>query len=56
MRRKAQPAKSSEPGEPKYNIGRFNDTVLVDLGYVKDVDGSTHGYMILVDDSTDWCV
>ena len=23
---------------------------------MKDVDGATHGYMVIVDDGTDWCV
>ena len=50
------PAKSPKPGKPKYNIGQYNDTVLVDLGYVKDTENNTHGYMILVDDGTDWRV
>ena len=54
--RKSLPAKSPKPGKPKYNIGQFNDTVLVDLGYVKDVDCAMHGYMVIVDDGTDWRV
>ena len=38
------------------NIGQFNDTVLIDLGYVKDSSGKTHGYAVMVDEGTDWTV
>ena len=54
--RKAQPAKSPKPGKPRDSIGQFNETLLGDLAYVRDADGITHGYFVMVDDGTDWCV
>ena len=38
------------------NIGQFNDTVLADLCYEKDAAGKTHGWMVIVDEGTDWTV
>ena len=35
--RKAQSQKSSKPAKLRPNLGRFNDRVLVDLGYIKGV-------------------
>ena len=37
--RKAARAKSAKPGKVKFNIGQFNDTVLIGLGYEKDSFG-----------------
>ena len=54
--KKAAPPKPHKPGRVRDNIGQFNDTVLVDLSYVKDSDGVTHTWMIIIDDGTDWCV
>ena len=42
--RKAAPSKSAKPGRVRDNIGQFNETVLVDLAYVKDSAGVTHGF------------
>ena len=49
-------AKLPRPGRVRDNIGQFNDTVLCDLGYVKDAVGATHAFMIFVDDGTDYIV
>ena len=38
------------------NIGQFNDTLLIDFGYEKDSLGKTHGFAVMVDEGTDWCV
>ena len=54
--KKAAPPKPHKPGRVRDNIRQFNDTVLVDLGYVKDSDGVTHTWMIIIDEGTDWCV
>jgi len=54
--RKAAPAKSPKPGKPRVDVGQFNETVLSDLAYVKDSAGQSHGYCILLDEGTDWCV
>ena len=54
--RKAAPPKSAKPGKVKMNIGLFNDTVLIDLAYEKESEGTTHGWGIIVDEGTDWCV
>ena len=51
-----QPAKSPKPGKPRDNIGQFNDTVMGDLAYVRDSKGISHGFLVLVDEGTDWCV
>ena len=47
--RKSQRPKSAKPGRSKVNIGQFNDTVLIDLGYCEDADGDTHGWAVMVD-------
>ena len=54
--RKAAPPKIARPGRVKQNIGQFNDTVMIDLAYEKDVDGKTHTYLVIVDEGSDWCV
>ena len=54
--RKSLPPKSPKPGKIRESIGQFNETVEVDLAYVKDANGENHGYMIIVDAGTDWCV
>ena len=51
-----QRTKSAKPGKVKFNIGQFNDTVFIDLGYAKDSLGKTHGFLVMVDEGTDWCV
>ena len=53
---KSKPPKSAKPGRVKMNIGQFNDTVLADLCYEKDSAGKTHGWMVIVDEGTDWTV
>ncbi len=53
---KSLPPKSPKPGKIRDNIGEFNAVVMGDLGYVRDATGQTHGYLILVDEGTDWCV
>ena len=54
--RKAAPPKTQKPGRVKQNIGQFNDTVLTDLAYEKDSKGVTHGWAVILDEGTDWCV
>ena len=54
--RKAARTKSAKPGKVKFNIGQFNDTVFIDLGYAKDSFDKTHGFLVMVDEGTDWCV
>ena len=54
--RKAAKTKSPKPGKVRSNIGQFNETVLIDLGYEKDALGKTHGYAVIVDEGTGWCV
>jgi len=54
--RKAAPTKTPKPAKAKMNIGQFNETVLIDLGYEKDSVGKTHGWAVMVDEGTDWCV
>ena len=49
-------AKLPRPGRIRDNIGQFNDTFLCNLGYVKDAVGATHGFMVFVDDGTDYVV
>ena len=45
-----------KPAKPRDNIGQFNDTLLGDIAYCKDAEGQTYGYLILVDEGTDWTV
>ena len=47
---------SPKPAKAKMNIGQLNDTVLIGLGYEKDCEGKTHGWAVIVDEGTDWCV
>ena len=54
--RKASATKSAKPGKVRTNIGQFNDTLLIDLGYEKDSLGQTDGFAVMVDEGTDWCV
>ncbi len=54
--RKAAPARSPKPAKAKTSIGQFNETVLADLCYEKDSNGTTHAWMLIVDDGTDWTV
>ena len=54
--RKALPAKSPKPGKPRNNVGQFNDTLLADVGFECDADGTKHAYLILLDEGTDWVV
>jgi len=54
--RKAAKTKSPKPGKVRSNIGQFNETVVPDLGYEKDSLGKTHGYAVIVDEGTGWCV
>ena len=54
--RKAQPAKSPKPGKPRDTVGQSNVIALSDLAYVKDANGDTHAYCIMLDEGTDWCV
>ena len=54
--RKAAPTRTPKPAKAKMNIGQFNDTVQIDLGYEKDSEGKTHGWAVMVDEGTDWCV
>ena len=51
--KKAAPPKPHKPGRVRDNVGVFNDTVLVDLAYIKDSDGVTHTWMIIIDEGTD---
>ena len=54
--RKTAPPKSAKPGKVKNNIGQFNETVMGDLMYIRDANGVNHGFLVLVDEGTDWCV
>ena len=54
--RKAAPPKSQKPAKARTNIGQFNETILADIGYEKDASGATHGWLIMVDEGTDWTV
>ena len=50
--RKAASAKLPRPGRLRDNIGQFNDVVLCDLCYVKDANGTSHCFMVLVGEGT----
>ena len=54
--RKALLAKSPKPGKPRNNVGQFSDSLLADVGFECDVDGTKHAFLILQDESTDWMV
>lgn len=54
--RKSAPPKTAKPAKLRTQIGQFNETVYMDLGYVTDSSDKKHGYLVLVDDGTDWCV
>ena len=53
--RKALPAKSPKPGKPRNSFG-LNDSLLADVGFERDVDGTKHAFLILLDEGTDWMV
>ena len=54
--RKALPAKSPKPGKPRNNVGQFNDSLLADVGFECDVDGTKHAFLILLDEGANWMV
>ena len=37
-------------------IGQFNEHVMMDIAYVPDQTGRKHGYLLMIDDGTDWTV
>ena len=54
--REGAAAKSHKPTKVRANIGQSNDTVLINLGCETDSLGKTHGWAVMVDEGTDWCV
>ena len=54
--KKAAPPKTPRPGKIRSNVGEFNSALLGDLCYNDDPDGKTHGWLILIDEGTDWAV
>ena len=54
--RKAESGKLHKPGKVRDNVGQFNDVLMLDLAYEKSSDGVTHGYFVIVDEGTGWCV
>ena len=54
--KKSANPKLPRPARLRHNIGQFNDTVLGDLCYVKDSNGTTHGFLVLLDEGTDFTV
>ena len=53
---KAKPPEIAKPGRIKTNIGQFNDALLGDICYETDSNGTTHGWLLLVDEGTGWTV
>ena len=52
---KAQRAKPPRPASVRKQVGQFNEVVLGDLVFVKDKETVTHGFLVLVDEATDYC-
>ena len=51
---KSANTKLPRPGRIREGVGQFNETIFADLGYVKDTDGKSHAYLLIMDDGTDY--
>ena len=54
--RRSQAPKLARPGHIRHTIGQFNEVVLADLFYVKDVAAVTHYFMLMIDEGTSFVV
>ena len=48
--------KISETRQTSNNIGQLSDSLLADVGFECDVDGTSNAFLILLDEGTDWMV
>ena len=51
--RKSQDPRLPRPSTIKEGIGKLNEAVLADIGYVKDSGSKTWEFLIMIDDGTD---
>ena len=54
--RRTQAPKLARPGHIRHTIGQFNELVLADLFYVKDVAAVTHHFMLMIDEGTGFVI
>ena len=48
--------KLPRPGRIRGHIGEFNSTIYADIGAIKDKNGTTHDFVIMIDEGADWTV
>ena len=54
--RRSQAPKLARPDHIRHTIGQFNEVVLADLFYVKDVAAVTHHFMLMIDEGTSFVI